>query len=149
MAIELAFVRRANEPPRSSGTTAERAISPSMRGMLPSQWCPVAPNSVVPDQHVGTARLQGPAVLGEGVVAGHVEDQVPPLAGAGVVLAGVVDDPVRAQRAQERELARVVDAGDVRAVGLGELDGDGAHSAGRAVDEHPVVRAPRGAGEGC
>ena len=32
----------------------------------------------------------------------------------------------------------MVDAGDVRAVRLGELDGDGAHPAGRAVDEHPV-----------
>ena len=59
-------------------------------------------------------------------------------AGAGEVLAAVVDHLVGAERAHEVELAGVVDAGHVRAAPLGELDRERARAAAGAVDQHPA-----------
>src|SRR4029079_13994719 len=94
---------------------------------------------VVSDQDVRPSWCERPAGLAEGMVAGDVEDQVPLPTALRVVLAGVVDDVIRAERAHQRQLAGVVDAGDVRAVRLGELERDGAHAAGGAVEEDPVA----------
>ena len=98
--------------------------------MMPSRT-----EGVMADQHIATARLQDPAYRGEGVVTGHVEDEVPPFAPPGEVLLDVVDGPVGAQCAQERELVWGIDSGDLRAIGLGELERDGAHAAAGTVDQ--------------
>jgi hypothetical protein len=52
----------------------------------------------------------------------QIEHTVVPLAGAREVLRPVVDNVIRAERPHEVELAGVVDARDVRARPLGELD---------------------------
>ena len=52
----------------------------------------------------------------------------------------VVDHVVRAHRPHEVLLAGVVDAGDVRAEPLGELDREGPRPSAGAVDQHPATR---------
>jgi hypothetical protein len=52
------------------------------------------------------------------------------------VIAGVVDNVVRAEDADQIQLRRAADAGDVGAGRLGDLYGERPHAAGRAYEWH-------------
>ena len=52
----------------------------------------------------------------------------------------VVDDVVGAERAHQLDVARAAHAGDFGAVVLGDLHGERADAAGRAVDQHLLSR---------
>jgi len=58
----------------------------------------------------------------------------------GDVLAGVVDDVVGPERADQLQLPGAGHAGDPRAERLGELDRVRPHPAGRPEDQHPLTR---------
>ena len=73
---------------------------------------------------------------GEAAVPADVEDQVVVPAAVGEVVAGVVDDMVGADRADQIHLRRAAHAGDVRAEGLGQLHGIAADAAGGADDQN-------------
>src|SRR2546426_778322 len=83
----------------------------------------------------GSPLLQRTLALGEGVVPGHVEYQVVPPPGLGEVLAGVIDDPVRADRADEVQVLRAGHARDVRSQHLGDLHGERPDTPRRPVDQ--------------
>ncbi len=67
--------------------------------------------------------------------ADHVEDHVPGLGSVGEVIPGVVEDAVRADRAQHLQLRRAVHRGHVRPQDLGELDRERAEAPARSVDQ--------------
>ena len=69
-------------------------------------------------------------------VAADVEDDVVALPAAGEVLAGVVDDVVGAEGADQVHLRRAAHAGDLGAERLGDLHGERADAARRADDQH-------------
>jgi hypothetical protein len=74
-------------------------------------------------------------------VGDQVEDVVVPLAFGEHVDLLVVDDPVGAEVAEEVELVRLVDCGDVGAGALGQLDGERPGSAAGTDDQDPGALA--------
>src|SRR5712691_5066268 len=70
------------------------------------------------------------------MVPGYVDHQVVGLAAAGEVLAGVVDDRVRAKRAGGLYVSRATDGGDVGPERLRDLHSETTHPSGSAVDHH-------------
>src|SRR5439155_10222527 len=68
----------------------------------------------------------------------YVEHQVVTLPTAGEVLVRVVDDVVRAERADGVHIPRAAHADHLRSARLGDLDGKGAHAPARAVDQDLV-----------
>src|SRR5689334_5898639 len=95
--------------------------------------------AAVRDQLPGRGqRASGPS---HGVVADVVEDQVVACRALGEVCDGVVDDVVRTDGADQFDVLRARDAGHLGAEGLRDLDGEGSHAAGRAIDEDPLARA--------
>ena len=66
---------------------------------------------------------RGPAQPCEAVVPADVEDQVVVLAAVGEVVAGVIDDMVGTDRADQVRLPGAAYAGDLRPENLGELHG--------------------------
>jgi putative ABC transport system ATP-binding protein len=82
-----------------------------------------------------SARLQG----AHGVPAGEVEDHLEALAAAGEVLAGVVDHVIRTKGADKLDVARAAHAGHLGTERLGDLHGEGADTARRAVDQHRIA----------
>ncbi len=91
------------------------------------------------DDHEGAGRGEGTADAGDPVAPAGVDDQVVPPPTVVDVLAGVVDDVVRAHGPDRIELAGAGDAGHGGAQGLGELDREGADAAGRADHEHVLA----------
>jgi hypothetical protein len=77
--------------------------------------------------------------VGQPAVAADVEDDVVALPAVGGVLAGVVDDVVGTQRPDRLDLRRPAHAGDLGSVRLGDLDGEAAHPARGADDQHPLA----------
>ena len=78
---------------------------------------------------------QGAPRLGHRVVAHVVEDEVVALAPRREVLAGVVDDVVGADGADQLHVPGAGHAGDLGTERLGDLHGERAHAARRPVDQ--------------
>ncbi len=76
----------------------------------------------------------------EGATTGGVDDHVPAAGAVGEVLARVVDEVVCAERTGRGRAWRARDAGDLGAVGLRDLDGEGADAATRADDQDALAR---------
>jgi hypothetical protein len=70
----------------------------------------------------------------------NVKDQVILFSVLGEVFAGVIDDLVRAQRAQKIQLAGVIHRGYLRPVEFRKLHGKHAGAAAGAINQHPVAR---------
>ena len=92
------------------------------------------------DQHVAAVGLEHAPVLGERAVADVVEDQVVAHVGARVVIPGVVDHVVRAEGADQLDVARAADGGHLGAHRIRDLHCEGADAARGAVDQHLVTR---------
>ena len=94
--------------------------------------------AAVRHQHPG--RREGTAQVGQRVVRHVVEDEVVLLAALGEVFLRVVDDVVRADRADQLHVPRADDRGHLGAEGLGDLDREGADAARGAVDQDLLAR---------
>ena len=125
--------------PRSFGTKpvsrwptkSDRIIARSCRSMPPVRVSPSSPpvRTAVP---VGVSARRSRR---ERRVPGDVDDQVVALRPVGEVVAGVVDDVVGAERADQVELGRAGDAGDLCTGGLCDLYGVAADPTRCADDE--------------
>ena len=122
-------------------TNGDIATSLMKVGSDPSHAPARGAEAVVADEDVHAGRGEGAPRRGEGMVARDVDDDVVALGALGEVVLGVVDDVVGADRSDHLELARRIHAGHVRAVGLGELDGEDADAPAGAVDEHGLARS--------
>jgi hypothetical protein len=81
------------------------------------------------------AAVERAARSAEGVLADRVEDRVVALAALREVVAGAIDDLIRAERADQLDGPGAADGGDVRTHALRQLDAGGADRAGRPVDK--------------
>ena len=95
-------------------------------------------------EHEGTAGSHCPAEVSQGAVADEVDHDVVAGAVTGEVVGSAVDDPVRPQGRGEGRVARADDCRHLQPPSLRQLDGEGADTTGRAVDQDGVAR--RGVG---
>src|SRR5439155_5378215 len=75
-----------------------------------------------PDPDIASAGVKHTLALRPRVVARDVQHQVVMLAALREILFRVVDDPVRADRAHDFDMARAADRGDLSAKRFGDLD---------------------------
>ena len=90
-------------------------------------------------RHERAGRGERPSKVGQRVVGDVVEDEVVLPSAAGEVVAGVVDDVVGADRADEVHVPRAAHAGDLGAERLRDLHGERADPARGTVDEHRLA----------
>src|SRR5215212_7977103 len=86
-------------------------------------------STFAPDDDEGSLEGEGAPETRQRRVPADVQDQVVALLSGGEVLARVVDDSIRPDRANHVHLLGAAHAGDVRAERLGDLHGKGAHAA--------------------
>src|SRR5207253_2311429 len=92
------------------------------------------------DQHGNALGIQGAAQIGEGTVSHRVVDDVVPLPAVGEILLCVIDDMVRADRADQVHIPGAAHAGYLGAEYLRDLHGEGPHTSRSAIDQDLLSR---------
>src|SRR5215211_1607413 len=92
------------------------------------------------DDDEGRLRLEHPPALPPRSAPRDVEQQVVAPVAPGEVLTRVVDDVIGAERSREVDVPRAAHAGHLRSERPGDLHGERAHAARRAVDQHLLPR---------
>jgi hypothetical protein len=92
------------------------------------------PRDTPTGQHERPRRCQRAPGIGQRTVADQVQHDVVPLPVTGEVLDGVVDDVVRADRPEQVHVPRAANTGHLRTERLGNLHGERADTASRAID---------------
>src|SRR5918997_3814272 len=86
------------------------------------------PEAIVPDEHVLPTGGEDAPAIRERTVTWDIEDQIVALTASGVILLGVVEEAVRAQRSDHLQFPRAIHAGDPCSMRFRDLHGEGAHA---------------------
>src|SRR6266566_3840922 len=93
-----------------------------------------------PDPDIAAAGVEHTLALRPRAVARDVQHQVVSLAALREILFRVVDDPVRADRAHDFDMARAADRGHLGAKRFGDLDSERADATRGTIDQNPLSR---------